>query len=106
LSDSVEERTPKYSKNDILVYEPPDGFDADPYPVIIIEVLDETAGDSKGRLSDGEVATYSEIHRVPDNDPLYRTHDLVIVDGEFEKGYQEGQLPEGSLRLIEEKGHA
>lgn len=97
------EAEPKFSRKDIVISESPPGYDADPYPAIVLEVTDKTAGEQKSQYSDGTTTTLAEHYGedVDESDPIYRIHDLILVDGELKKGTTEYLVPEGALRLRE-----
>ncbi|MFD1527595.1 hypothetical protein, partial [Halolamina salina] len=90
------EKAPKFSRKDIVISESPPGYDADPYPAIVLKVTDKVAGEEEVKRSDGTVLTYSEHYgkAVNDSDPLYRIHDLVLVDGELKSGTTTYTVPE------------
>lgn len=100
MTDHDEQRTPKFSEDDIIIAESHQEYNADSFPAIVLEVMEETAGESEIRHSDGEMTTVSKHYgaQVADSDPIYLIHDLVIENGELKPGYSEYRMPEGMLR--------
>ncbi|MGQ3412607.1 hypothetical protein ACT4ML_10160 [Natrinema sp. LN54] len=93
-------KEPAYAEKDIVITESPPGYDADPYAGIILEILDVSAGEFETRLPDGTATTLSEHYgeKVSKSDPVYRIHDLVLIDGDLKSGTTTYTVPEGALR--------
>lgn len=97
----MSDTTPEFSRKDIVIVESPAGYDAEPFPGVILEVTDDPAGEQEAQHSDGSTNTLAEHYgdAVAESDPVYRVRDLVLVDGELKPGTTTYTIPEGAMRL-------
>lgn len=99
LGDEDDETGDRFDKDDVVIYEVPDGFSADNYPMLILGTDDTPAGEKTIIEPDGDETTMSELHEgVDPAETVYKTQPLMISDDDIVPVGEAGFTPESHLR--------
>lgn len=98
----MNQESPKFEKGDVVIVEPNEGFrNQDHFAGVVLELLEERAGEEKVETPDGDIQPLAEFHSSDPEELLYSVQHLRIIDGEAVPGESVYTIRESKLKLSE-----